>query len=245
MIFLSVVIFVILIFIVAYKYYEKYYKIAKKETSSESDKYYYTYNINTGPKFSQKTMVTLIKPSKPEDLIEYSIPSSYSILEKNTLSICTNLKDLYLLENIYLIEDKSFLYCDNLVNINVHENNNNYSSKKGVLFTKDLKEIICYPSSKQSSTYLIPDKVEIINSFSFTNNQFLKYLILSNNVTTISENAVNSCKFLKQIVIPANVTNIHPMAFNMCPRISIRGYKNSVAEEYCNKYFIPFEYLNS
>lgn len=243
MIFLIVVILGILI--ISYIYLKKHYKPTNKKTSSESDKYYYTYNIDTDPKFYEKTMIDLIKPSKPEDLVKYSIPSSYSILEKDTLSKCTNLKDIYIPENINLIEDKSFLYCDNLANINVDENNNNYSSKKGVLFTKNSKEIICYPSSKQSSTYLVPDKVEIINTLSFANNPFLKYLILSNNVTTISENAINSCKSLKQIVIPANVTSIHPRAFNICPRIIIRGYEKSVAEEYCNKYFIPFEYLNS
>ena len=61
----------------------------------------------------------------------------------------------------------------------------------------------------------------------------------------IGENAFVNCKFLNQVIIPENVTQIHPRAFTLCPRITIRCYKNSVAEEFCKKYYIPFEYLTA
>ena len=207
-----------------------------KTTSNKSE-------IDPGCVFTEKELNSYIDPKTPAELVKYSIPPSFSILDNHTLKNCTNLTELYIHDKMFLLENNSFINCVNLININVHEDNKNYCSKLGVLFAKESRDIICYPSAKQSSTYFIPQEVEKIDNHAFTNNKFLKYIILPNTVTTICENAFVNCKLLKQIVIPDTVTTIHPRAFNMCPRLSIRGYKGSVAEQYCKKYFIPFEYL--
>ena len=133
----------------------------------------------------------------------------------------------------------------NLASIKVDEENKHFCDKLGVLFTKDMKKIIYYPALKQTSTYFIPQGVEEINNHAFFNNNSLKYIIIPTSLNTIGENSFVNCKYLNQVVIPDNVKEIHPMAFNLCPRITIRCYKNSLAEDFCIKYFIPFEYLTS
>ena len=129
------------------------------------------------------------------------------------------------------IEDNLFINCTNLSNIKVEENNKVFCSKLGVLFTYDMAKIIFYPPLKQTSTYFIPQGVKEIDTHAFFNNNYLKYIIMPTTLNYIGENAFVNCKFLNQVVIPENVTQIHPRAFTLCPRITIRCYKNSVAEE--------------
>ena len=169
---------------------------------------------------------------------------SFSILNKNSFKD-THMKEFTVNEKIILIEDKCFINCKNLSNINVEEGNNNYCSKLGVLFTKDMKSIVCYPPLKQTSTYFIPQGVESINTHAFFNNNSIKYVIIPTSLKYIGENSFVNCKNLNQIVIPENVVNIHPRAFNICPRVIIRCYKNSFADDYCKKYYIPCEYLSN
>lgn len=170
--------------------------------------------------------------------------NSFSILSKDSFKD-KDIKEFIIHKDIILVEDKCFINCSNLSNIKVEEDNNNYCSKLGVLFSKDMKTIICYPPFKKTSTYFIPQGIKSINTHTFFNNKFIKYIIVPTSVEYISENAFVNCKSLNQIVIPENVTEIHPRAFNICPRLTIRCYKNSIAEDYCKKYLIPCEYLSN
>lgn len=214
-----------------------------KRTFKQSDKQRDTSPNDHGKVFTQNELKSIISPRKYQELSKYSLPSSFSILDNYALRFCTNLTELNIHEKVFFLEDKSFIYCDNLININVHEDNKYYCSKLGVLFSKDTKELIYYPSCKQSSTYFIPQGVEVIHSHAFTSNKYLKYVIIPNSVTHINENAFVNCKLLKQIVIPETVIDIHSRSFSICPRLSLRGYENSICEDYCNKYYIPFESL--
>lgn len=157
----------------------------------------------------------------------------------------THIKEICIDKDINFIEDKCFVNCTNLANIKVEEENKNFCSKLGVLFTKDMKKIICYPPLKSTSTYFIPQGVESINTHAFINNNAIKYVIIPTSLEYIGENSFVNCKYLNQIVIPENIKEIHPRAFNLCPRLTIRCYKDSVADEYCKKYYIPCEYLTT
>lgn len=170
--------------------------------------------------------------------------NSFSILNKDSFKD-KNIKDFIIEKDIILIEDKCFINCTNLSNIKVEEENSNYCSKLGVLFTKDMSTIICYPPLKQTSTYFIPQGVQNISTHTFFNNKFIKYVIIPTSVEYIGENSFVNCKFLNQIVIPETIIDIHPRAFNLCPRLTIRCYKNTAAQDYCKKYHIPCEYLSN
>lgn len=168
-----------------------------------------------------------------------------TLLKKESLNDCNNISNLTINKDIIQIEDNLFINCTNLSNIKVEENNKVFCSKLGVLFTYDMAKIIFYPPLKQTSTYFIPQGVKEIDTHAFFNNNYLKYIIMPTTLNYIGENAFVNCKFLNQVIIPENVTQIHPRAFTLCPRITIRCYKNSVAEEFCKKYYIPFEYLTA
>lgn len=58
------------------------------------------------------------------------------------------------------------LSCPNLVRITVSPENKNYTSVGGVLFSKDMTKLYCYPSGKTSKIYMMPSTVtDFYNAF--------------------------------------------------------------------------------
>lgn len=58
--------------------------------------------------------------------------------------------------------NRVFAYSAGLTAIQVEAGNPYYTSKDGVLFSKDMKKLIAYPSGKQGAHYTVPDGVEIV-----------------------------------------------------------------------------------
>ncbi len=55
------------------------------------------------------------------------------------------IKTIYIGENVELVDEKAFYSCWALQNIEVDENNPNYCDIDGVLYNKDMTELLCYP----------------------------------------------------------------------------------------------------
>ncbi len=136
--------------------------------------------------------------------------------------------------------------CSNLTDFYVDDANENYCSVDGVLYSKDMKTLICYPSARTETTFKVPDGVEKIGEridyedtgFSYAVN--LKEIILPEGLIEIGECAFMYCTFetielpkslttigneaflynenLKEITIPENVIDVmHP--FNGCDNL--------------------------
>ena len=206
-----------------------------------------TYNIVEAKKQkkipSKKTVKKEKTPKNQEKVIKEE--EKPFVLTKELLKKQRKSSVITIGKDITEIEDNCFIQCTNLVSIKVDEENKHFCSKLGVLFTKDMKKIIYYPPLKQTSTYFIPQGVEEICDHAFFNNKNLKYIIIPTSLSIMGENSFVNCKFINQLVIPDSVKEIHPKSINMCPRITVRCYKYSLAEDFCIKYFVPFEYLLS
>lgn len=105
-----------------------------------------------------------------------------------------------------------------LVNITVDENNPNYCSDDGILFTKDKTQIVQYPAGKSDSSYIIPDSVTIIGDKAFGMCNNLTDITIPSSVTTICDCAFYWCENLKEINIPHGVTTIGKNAFQDCTK---------------------------
>ena len=57
---------------------------------------------------------------------------------------CESLQSINIPDSVTTIKEGAFDYCLNLKSITVGANNPNYVSIDTVLFTKDMKKIICY-----------------------------------------------------------------------------------------------------
>jgi len=90
-----------------------------------------------------------------------------------------------------------FIWCNNLTAINADASNTNYSSVDGVLYSKDGKTLIDYPSGR-NSLFIIPDAVTAISDSAFYSGQ-LNAVVIPVSVATIGDEAFAYCGYLKDI----------------------------------------------
>lgn len=102
-------------------------------------------------------------------------------------------------ENTVTLPD--FFNMEKLKNISVHEKNVNYKSIDGVLYSKDGKTLICYPSDKSGDVFVCPDGVEYIMSGAFCKNKNISAVFLPESLIDIGANPFEECKNLKMIEV--------------------------------------------
>lgn len=110
--------------------------------------------------------------------------------------------------------------CEQLTDIYVSENNKNYKSVDGVLYTKDGKSILAYPSGKKDKIYKILDGVEIIEESIFKNNSNLEKIIMPNTVIEIKKGSFLGMENLNAVYLSKNIETIGDLAFNNCEKLN-------------------------
>lgn len=116
-----------------------------------------------------------------------------------------------------------------LKSITVVEENENYCSENGVLFSKDKTTLVWYPSGKSGTSYTVPNTVTAIGDSAFIG-AGLTSVILPDGLKEIGHEAFFGCA-LTSIAIPGSVEKITPTCFNGCTSLE----SITVAEE--NPYF--------
>ncbi len=102
----------------------------------------------------------------------------------------------------------------------VDDENLNYCSVDGVLFSKDMKTLVSYIDKLNStSSYTVPDGVEILNEYCFAGS-FIKKIQLPDTITQINACAFMECKNLKNFKLPASLKVIDGFAFSQCSSLT-------------------------
>ena len=86
---------------------------------------------------------------------------------------------------------------DTLESFYVDEDNPNYTSRDGVIYSKDLSTIYFYPRGRIDASYIVPQ-----------------------GVTEISDHAFFGCKHLSSVTLPVTVKKIGAWAFTDCSSLS-------------------------
>jgi len=144
------------------------------------------------------------------------LPSSITNIGDEVFNGCENLQEITLPSSVTSIGDKAFRGCENLQKINVVESNKVYKAIDGVLYTKNLKTIICYPDEKEEEKFVIPSSVIRIGNKAFYECDNLREIILPSSITSIGDGAFEECVNLQEITLPSSVTSIGDRAFNSC-----------------------------
>lgn len=71
----------------------------------------------------------------------------------------------------YISSSNPFIYCKQLKEIVVDSANNEYVVSDGVLYTKDMKTLICYPQKLGGGSFTVPDGVEEIAAAALYNTE--------------------------------------------------------------------------
>lgn len=186
-------------------------------------------------------------------------------IDSSAFSYCSSLNNITFTDNLKTLDENLFEGCSisvlnipasvekieygafansNITAINIDENNKNYTSSDGIVFSKDMTEIIAYPPLKDDiSSYSIPDGVKAIapyalktcwslseikipdsvvsiGDYAFESDSNLTDIVIPESVTEIGKGAFYECSTLKSIVIPSSVSEIKDKTFNGCSELT-------------------------
>lgn len=121
--------------------------------------------------------------------------------------------------------------------VTVAEENPYYRSLDGVLYGQErygrrekgeYSELLYYPPAHPGEHFVIPEFVESIAAFAFSNCQKLKSVVLADKVTSICEGAFQNCINLKSITWGASLRFIWGKAFENCTALKSIVFPDSI-----------------
>lgn len=110
-----------------------------------------------------------------------------------------------------------------LATVTVSPNNEFFSSVSGVLYNKDITEILFYPSAKTDSSFHLPDTVVRIGGSVFAGKKSLTTMTIGKNVKEIADKAFSGCTSLENIIFEGGRTEdlvIGNNAFEKCTALT-------------------------
>ena len=194
----------------------------------------------------------LVIPDSVQNIGEYAFYRCYDFagelvlgngltrVDDYAFSFCNNIGGDITLNNNLVNIGKGVFGNTGIENIFVLDNNPNYISINGILYSKDLKTVVMCPGGKKGNlviyegtteignaafsgcngltgTLVIPESVTTIGNAAFDNCYgFTGNLIIHNNIVTIGSFAFRGCEFGGKLIIGENVTTIGESAFRGC-----------------------------
>lgn len=104
--------------------------------------------------------------------------------------------------------------------ITVAKDNAYFSDIDGVLFSKDLKRLLCYPCGRTGSSYVVPDTVEVIDEYAFADNTNLRKIVLPESVRRIEWHAFFQCENLSMINLPEGLEYLGEDCFGLSTELN-------------------------
>jgi len=127
----------------------------------------------------------------------------------------------------YNSEETVLIVVSGLERVIVTENNAYFAAQDGILYNKDMSEIVLIPKSI-SGHISLPDSITRINHEAFDQCTNLTSITIPDSVTSIGSYAFSGCTSLTSITIPDSVTNIDRGAFYGCTSLTSITIPDSV-----------------
>ncbi len=124
--------------------------------------------------------------------VSFDANGRYLEFGKDVFYNCVKLTSIKIPANVSKIPG-IFGGCASLSEVQVDDNSPYFTSVNGVIFSKDMTEIIYYPQGKEGK-YAIPETVTTIANGVFSGNQRITELVIPNSVSYIGEEAFKGTK---------------------------------------------------
>ncbi len=149
-----------------------------------------------------------------------SIPESVTYIGSMAFNNCWGLTSVTISEHVTYIGNEAFCYCNQLSAINVSGNNSNYASVDGVLYNKDITNLIAYPAGKADLAFSVPDTVATIADEAFYSCRNIISIVLPEGLTDLGKSTFALCYNLEQVTFPDELKTIKQLAFTYCGNLT-------------------------
>lgn len=138
---------------------------------------------------------------------------SYSFRE------CSSLREFTIGKSVSEISDDAFPGCALLQKFNVDTKNEWYCSQDGVLYSKDMSNLIACPTAYYSTNFFVPDGVSKISDNAFYYCLNIEKITLPESLNEIGNAVFTGCKNLESVIMPTHLNTIGYMAFYGCTKL--------------------------
>ena len=181
--------------------------------------YTYMYSVLNGQAeigFSN-TWTTAVSPKPTGAVVIPSFLGGYPVtaIGQRAFAWCYDVTSFEIPRGIVGIHKSAFELCYNLVNFTVDPANTAYSSRNGLLLSKDGRTLL----RGVIGEVVIPSCVTEIGDSAFDRCYDLKDVTIPNGVLSIGTCAFRYCRRLTGMTIPQSVTNIGTRAFTGCDEL--------------------------
>lgn len=209
-----------------------------------------TYSYESGGSYSGDVKI-------PQMLIGDNKTYTVTSIGGGTFYKCNELTSVSMPNSVTSIGDWVFEDCISLEAIYVEPDNTAFCSLDGILYNKEMTELIRCPQKMASASMpnsvtsigdkafggcssltsvTIPNSVISIGVFAFYDCSSLASVTMPNSVTSIGDYAFYNCSSLASMTIPNSVTSIGEGAFYVCSRL--KAIYNQIIEPFsCAPYF--------
>ncbi|MDE5563423.1 MAG: leucine-rich repeat domain-containing protein [Clostridiales bacterium] len=125
----------------------------------------------------------------------------------------SGLEEIFIPKNVKSISSSAFGGCDKLKKIEVDSENPYHYSRDNCVYLTENKWLIV---GRNDGTLPNDGSFTIISGEAFTDNPFVKELVVPESVTTIGSAAFRNCVNLKRVVLPNTLQSIGRCAFEGC-----------------------------
>lgn len=179
-----------------------------------------------------------------EALKEIEIPKTVTSFTNGIFYGCASLETFTVYKELEDVGNYPFLGCSSLKSIEVEDENNNYVSVDGVLFSADKTILIAYPNGNGETSYTVPEGTTEIASSAFFDNSSLTEINFGSTLQYIDAGAFDFCSEIASLTIPSNVIEIADNAFSDCTNLTEVNLSEGL-ETVGNYAFYNCENLNS
>lgn len=166
------------------------------------------------------TKISIQTFCRNENIKSVTIPDTVTEIGEFAFRGCTLLKKVKLPKTLRVLERGVFEKCINLKSIEIPEENTKYKTVDNVVYSANMTTLTAYPANRQGESYTIPDGVEIIDSYAFTDNRNLKNVNIPETVTEIRGWAFFRSAKLENVNISTSLQKIGVFAFGECKKLS-------------------------
>lgn len=132
------------------------------------------------------------------DLTSVTIPEGVTGVGDIAFLTCSSLKTISIPDSVTSIGYSAFAFCNSMEAFIVAESNPNFSSPNGVLFNKDITQLIQYPAGR-AGNYAIPKTVTNIDQYAFASSLGLTNIVILESVIGIDSYAFEGCADLASV----------------------------------------------
>ena len=170
-----------------------------------------TGNIN----LKNVTSIDVAAFSNCENIEEITLGQNLNYIGNTAFSSCYGLTEVYIPASVTKLGVRAFGYNKNIVKFDVSAENPNYASVNGVLFNKNMTELITYPC-KKAGEYKIPETVSLIHDSAFMYATGITGIEIPSNISTIDYSTFYGCSNMKTVTLNYNIKTIKTDAFFNC-----------------------------